>query len=87
MAQIRCPQCGQVENWDLGGSFLVTCDRCGQQFTVVIAGQASQPGGKSRKQPLGIGPGGCPFTTYFTWGRRRRKKSRRTFQWPPQGPR
>lgn len=37
MAQIRCPQCGQVENWDLGGSFLVTCDRCGQQFTVVIA--------------------------------------------------
>jgi len=25
-----------MENWDLRGRFLVTCDRCGQQFTVVI---------------------------------------------------
>lgn len=36
MTQIRCPNCGMIDQVELEGSYLVTCGRCNQKFTAVI---------------------------------------------------
>ncbi len=36
MTQIRCPNCGMIDQVELEGSYLVTCGRCDQKFTAVI---------------------------------------------------
>ncbi|HHU60780.1 MAG: hypothetical protein QM401_06710 [Bacillota bacterium] len=39
MAKVRCPSCGKIEDVDLQGRFLATCDICEQKFIVYIVGQ------------------------------------------------
>ena len=39
MAKVRCPSCGKIEDVDLQGRFLATCDICEQKFIVYIIGR------------------------------------------------